>query len=309
MNEAERLEEQRKKAVQQAMEQAASAPSLLEAVFGFLKFFFDTFLSGTDAPNEGDDTPDTPAQTARLGKLLIDSRAIPKWQAFQQAHAGEAVNHASPVAGAAQITSNFGHRHAPKAGASTNHKGVDFGARGDDRSPDILASADGIVLFAGRKSGYGNTVIIGHADGSQTLYGHMTGDHMPAMGSEVQQGQVIGEMGSSGNSTATHLHYEQRNGSTARQPKVNGVALAQGMRVEQGRALAAAPETHGQEAPAPSLPPKVKLAAKIAATPAKQPEKAAEPQRFAVANIVDGAVEQTHRVFARASSAIGAMLG
>lgn len=89
------------------------------------------------------------------------------------------------------------------------HNGVDlvsnFGA-------NILAAADGEVIIAkssGYNGGYGSYIVIKHDNGTQTLYGHLSGVQV-SVGQQVSQGQVIGNMGSTGKSTGTHLHFEVR---------------------------------------------------------------------------------------------------
>jgi LysM repeat protein len=76
----------------------------------------------------------------------------------------------------------------------------------------ILASADGEVIVAkssGYNGGYGSYIVIKHGNGTQTLYGHLSGVQV-SVGDTVSQGQVIGNMGSTGQSTGTHLHFEVR---------------------------------------------------------------------------------------------------
>jgi LysM repeat protein len=89
------------------------------------------------------------------------------------------------------------------------HNGVDLASY---RGANILASADGQVLIArtsGYNGGYGLYVVIKHANGTQTLYGHLSSVLVKA-GEYVTQGQVIGKMGNTGKSTGTHLHFEIR---------------------------------------------------------------------------------------------------
>jgi hypothetical protein len=230
--------------------------SFFRGVFGFL--FDIIFGTDPDAPDEAAPEAEAPiSDRERLqnARNIIDSRALPKWEEFKRQHAGEAVVHRSPVDGNAQITSGFGPRRAPVPGASTNHKGLDFGARSGDANPDILASADGVVLFSGRSNGYGNLVIIGHADGTQTRYGHLTGQQMPQVGALVEQGQVIGEMGTTGRSSGIHLHYEQRNRqNVAVNPQINGQRLAVGAQVRGETVLAAAPQPEQSEDAAATRP-------------------------------------------------------
>lgn len=107
----------------------------------------------------------------------------------------------------ARISSMFsmGRKH-PILNKIRAHKGVDYAA---PRGTPIKATGDGKVLLAGRRGGYGNTVIIQHGDTYRTLYGHMQGFAKGVQtGSTVRQGQVIGYIGTTGLSTGPHLHYE-----------------------------------------------------------------------------------------------------
>ncbi|MOA37562.1 Murein DD-endopeptidase MepM [compost metagenome] len=92
------------------------------------------------------------------------------------------------------------------------HKGVDYAAR---PGTPIKATGDGKIVLAGRKGGYGNTVVIQHGQRYRTLYAHMKGFAKGIRnGSHVTQGQVIGYVGTTGLSTGPHLHYEfQVNGT------------------------------------------------------------------------------------------------
>jgi murein DD-endopeptidase MepM/ murein hydrolase activator NlpD len=104
----------------------------------------------------------------------------------------------------ARITSGFGNRVHPILGFSRMHRGIDYGA---PRGTPVWAMADGTVLHAGWKGGYGNTVVLRHANGYQTLYGHLHSLKVKA-GARVQQKQEIGTVGSTGLSTGPHLHFE-----------------------------------------------------------------------------------------------------
>jgi murein DD-endopeptidase MepM/ murein hydrolase activator NlpD len=107
----------------------------------------------------------------------------------------------------ARISSMFsmGRKH-PILNKIRAHKGVDYAA---PRGTPIKATGDGKVLLAGRRGGYGNTVIIQHGDTYRTLYGHMQGFAKGIKtGGSVKQGQVIGYIGTTGLSTGPHLHYE-----------------------------------------------------------------------------------------------------
>lgn len=101
------------------------------------------------------------------------------------------------------ITSYFGGRDSPGGIGSTNHMGIDIGA---SEGTPIYAALPGTVTTAGWYGGYGNAVIIDHGGGMQTLYGHMSAVGT-SPGMNVMPGQVIGFVGSTGNSTGPHLHF------------------------------------------------------------------------------------------------------
>jgi len=108
-----------------------------------------------------------------------------------------------------RISSRFSlHRLHPISGIVRAHKGIDYAA---PIGTPIRAAGSGRVEFAGRRGGYGNAVILNHGNGVTTLYGHMS-RIAPAtrMGRRMEQGEVIGFVGSTGASTGPHLHYEYR---------------------------------------------------------------------------------------------------
>ena len=101
------------------------------------------------------------------------------------------------------LTSPFGYRDAPTAGASTYHQGVDLA--GPAGTP-IYATRGGQVIFAGYGSAAGNYVQIDHLDGYRSVYMHMT-NYVVKSGQYVAPGELIGYMGSTGVSTGPHLHF------------------------------------------------------------------------------------------------------
>lgn len=109
-----------------------------------------------------------------------------------------------PVEG--KVTSSFGEREDPFNGEGAFHTGIDISAPFGE---PIHATADGVVEFADRTSGYGREVVLDHGHGITTLYGHMSGFAV-ASGDQVHRGQVIGYIGLSGRSTGPHVHYEVR---------------------------------------------------------------------------------------------------
>lgn len=112
---------------------------------------------------------------------------------------------ANPIpSGNYRFTSGFGSRNDPFGRGTRRHEGLDFaGAYGTP----LYATADGVVVKAGWGNGYGRMVQIRHDFGIETLYGHMS-EIRVSVGQKVSRGDRIGDMGNSGRSTGTHLHYE-----------------------------------------------------------------------------------------------------
>lgn len=108
-----------------------------------------------------------------------------------------------PISGG-RLTSGFGRRKAPKRGASTYHKGVDWAT---PVGTSVVASSSGVVTRAGWGSGYGYCVYIRHPDGKETRYGHLS-KVLVSTGQSVSQGQRIALSGNTGVSTGPHLHFE-----------------------------------------------------------------------------------------------------
>ncbi|WP_172125719.1 MULTISPECIES: M23 family metallopeptidase [unclassified Devosia] len=111
-----------------------------------------------------------------------------------------------PLEGGGTLRSRFGYRVHPIFKSRRLHTGVDLAARS---GTPIYAAGDGVIEYAKWQSGYGNKVEIKHVNGYETAYGHMSrfADGMKP-GVRVRQGQVIGFVGSTGNSTGPHLHFE-----------------------------------------------------------------------------------------------------
>ncbi len=105
-----------------------------------------------------------------------------------------------------RITSGFGIRFHPILKKWRPHHGIDYAA---PYGTPVRSVADGRVVFAGWRGGYGKTVIVKHKNGYSTLYGHLARIFVKR-GQHVSQGQVIGSVGSTGLSTGPHLHYEVR---------------------------------------------------------------------------------------------------
>jgi murein DD-endopeptidase MepM/ murein hydrolase activator NlpD len=130
-------------------------------------------------------------------------------------------------------TSSFGWRTDPFTGENKFHAGSDFASAG---GTPILAIADGLVTHAGPSGGFGNLIIIEHTVNGQrvaSFYAHMwdAGIYV-AVGGSVTAGQHIGDVGSSGRSTGTHLHLEIHPGGPA-EPAVNAVVWLTEHRAER----------------------------------------------------------------------------
>lgn len=109
------------------------------------------------------------------------------------------------------ISSSFGSRYHPVDKVTKFHAGIDLVS---EYASTVHATADGKVIFAGRKGGYGKCVIVEHRNGFKTIYGHLT-IYYTKKGKEIKKGTVIGFLGSTGKSTGNHLHYEiQKNNNS-----------------------------------------------------------------------------------------------
>ena len=109
-----------------------------------------------------------------------------------------------------RLTSGFGNRRNPFGRGIRFHQGIDIA---NSSGTNIKASAKGVVTFAGNKAGYGKVIIIDHGNEYNSLYGHNQ-RLLVDVGDEVEKGQVIAKMGSTGRSTGPHLHFEvHKNGN------------------------------------------------------------------------------------------------
>ncbi len=117
-----------------------------------------------------------------------------------------------PVIG--RLTSRFGQRADPFDGTRRSHQGVDIAA---PRGAPVSPVKAGTVTMAGRRSGYGNVVVVDHGDGLTTLYAHCDSLSVRA-GQQVQPGDVIAQVGDTGRATGPHLHFEVRSDGVAVDP-------------------------------------------------------------------------------------------
>lgn len=112
------------------------------------------------------------------------------------------------------VTSQFGWRNSPNDGSNDYHPGVDIA---NNVGTPVVATGDGKVIVSGRASGYGNLIEIDHGNGITTFYGHNS-QLIVQVGQMVKKGQMIAYMGSTGNSTGPHVHYEIRVNGTPVNP-------------------------------------------------------------------------------------------
>lgn len=115
-----------------------------------------------------------------------------------------------------KVTSDYGMRIHPISKVRKMHTGIDFG--GQPTGTPVYASASGIVITAGWINGYGYTVIIDHGNKVSTLYAHNS-KLLVSVGDEVKRGQAIAKVGSTGNSTGPHIHFEVRVNGEHTDPK------------------------------------------------------------------------------------------
>jgi murein DD-endopeptidase MepM/ murein hydrolase activator NlpD len=137
----------------------------------------------------------------------------------------DAVPAGMPVANS-YITSGFGGRADPMGGGGEFHKGIDFKATTGD---PVLSVADGVVSFAGVRSGYGNVVEIDHGNGYVTRYAHNS-RLLVRVGDLVHAGGVIAKAGSTGRSTGAHVHLEVWQNGHVVNPRPFLAARADGIR-------------------------------------------------------------------------------
>ncbi len=137
---------------------------------------------------------DAARRTADLFAHLVPRRAFPDLQALA----------ASPVPGVE--SSGFGWRSDPINRRNKFHRGTDYRA---DRGTPVYAAGTGVVAFTGRQRGYGNVIYIDHGGGLVTRYAHLARIEVAA-GTPIAAAGRIGQVGSTGRTTGSHLHFEVR---------------------------------------------------------------------------------------------------
>ena len=144
--------------------------------------------------------PKPPSNEQRLAALMTDLERMSLLRI-----AVDRLPFGRPTRGA-EMTSGFGYRRDPYRRRSRLHKGIDFAA---PIGTPIYSTAQGVVVFSGRQRGYGIVVKIRHAFGFETVYAHLSKSRVK-VGQRVKRGERIADMGNTGRSTGSHLHYEVR---------------------------------------------------------------------------------------------------
>lgn len=134
-----------------------------------------------------------------------------------------------PAKAEQHFSSAFGMRRDPFTGGPEFHEGIDLSA---PTGTSVLASADGTVEAVKQGHGFGKYIVVRHADDSKSIYGHMRKQVVRA-GQQVRRGQKIGEVGSTGHSTGSHLHFQLMRGgqvvnpmTALRAPLAAGIGVA-----------------------------------------------------------------------------------
>ncbi|QHQ34654.1 DUF5930 domain-containing protein [Algicella marina] len=175
----------------------------LESLVSTLRPQYSGFGGDTGPIMMGTRNIDDPELSARFAAVMegMDKMNLMRIAATK-------VPYAMPVSASHRYTSGFGTRRDPKTGGRRAHNGIDLAA---PRGTHIHATAEGVVVFAGRQSGFGNLIKIRHEFGFETLYAHLNKIHVN-VGDRIARGDHIGDMGTTGRSTGVHLHYEVRVG-------------------------------------------------------------------------------------------------
>ncbi|MCF6302617.1 MAG: M23 family metallopeptidase [Devosiaceae bacterium] len=160
--------------------------------------------------------PFVPAQAPHSPTAIKTNQAFNALLAFAQARTAliEAPIH-YPFAKPNRISSPFGTRNDPFGGARAFHTGIDYPA---PVGTEVFTTGQGKVVYAGLKGGYGKFIEVEHANGIISRYAHLS-KILVNVGQQISPGTKIGEVGSTGRSTGSHLHFEIRRNQTALNPQ------------------------------------------------------------------------------------------
>ena len=191
-------------------EQTAAVLAAAEGVSAPADRLAERLEQGKAAQKRPPEAPAAEGETVASQPLVSFNSAGPANVTFSQQILG--FDYTTPAQGT--LTSTFGYREHPIQGEELFHYGLDIA---NAEGTDICAFADGTVKAAGESSSFGNYLMVSHDNGITTLYGHCS-RITASTGQQVEKGEKIAEMGSTGNVTGTHLHFELMDGSTYLNP-------------------------------------------------------------------------------------------
>jgi murein DD-endopeptidase MepM/ murein hydrolase activator NlpD len=175
--------------------------------YGFMRFRQSPF-GVNDTPAASDNAFQQTIAQFNFLEQNVSSAALPAGNLQLLSSAGLADLTSTPtlwpVIG--HLTGTFGERMDPFSGEGAFHTGVDISSQYGD---GVRVSADGMVIEADERAGYGRLVVVDHGFGVTTYYGHLSSFNVHA-GQQVRRGDTIGNVGVSGRSTGPHVHYEVR---------------------------------------------------------------------------------------------------
>ena len=191
-------------------EQTAAVLAAAEGVSAPADRLAERLEQGKAAQKRPPEAPAAEGETVASQSLVHFNSAAPANVTFSQRVLG--FDYTTPAQGT--LTSTFGYREHPIQGEELFHYGLDIA---NAEGTDICAFADGTVKATGESSSFGNYLMVTHKNGYTTLYGHCS-KVVVTSGETVKMGQKIAEMGSTGNVTGTHLHFELMDGATYLNP-------------------------------------------------------------------------------------------
>ena len=217
MNQQKAELEAEKQELEQAMAELESAKAALEDKSDQLSANIqaqDATISKLDADAKAQEQV-----VAEKQKLADEAEAAYEQWVQQNASSGSGVcaeGFIWPLPGAGRVTTEFGADQWVNGVFSSGHKGIDIAIAG---GTPIYAAHNGTVAATTGHWTYGNVVMIDNGDGISTLYAHMQSAAIVSVGQTVTQGQVIGYVGSTGNSSGNHLHFEVRVNGVRQNPR------------------------------------------------------------------------------------------
>ena len=217
MNQQKAELEAEKQELEQAMAELESAKAALEDKSDQLSANIqaqDATISKLDADAKAQEQV-----VAEKQKLADEAEAAYEQWVQQNASSGSGVcaeGFIWPLPGAGRVTTEFGADQWVNGVFSSGHKGLDIAIAG---GTPIYAAHNGTVAATTGHWSYGNVVMIDNGDGISTLYAHMQSAAIVSVGQTVTQGQVIGYVGSTGNSSGNHLHFEVRVNGMRQNPR------------------------------------------------------------------------------------------